>query len=257
MAQDNVVILAGRSKTTYLLINHLAERFNVTQVIFEAPHMRKMLRYRLRKLGWWTVLGQLAFLVWDRLVIRPRSAPRIDALLAGHDVRPPDGRLPVTEVDSINTDAARDLLAAADPAVIVVSGTGIIGKRALRLAPTFINIHCGITPRYRGVHGAFWAIYEGQPDLAGTTIHLIDPGVDTGAILGQAPITIDPAQDTYRTLPVKQYLAGLDVMADQVGAALRGELQPYQRDDLTSQQWYSPTPGEYWRFVQRLRSLHG
>ena len=250
-----VVILASRSVTSYLLINHLAERFSVGWVVFEAPRTGKMLRYRLRTLGWWQAAGQLAFLAWDRLYIRPRSRPRIEKLLAGRDTRPPDGRIATLDVKSVNGPEVAALLQEQQPRVVVVSGTGIIAKRVLALAPTFINIHCGITPRYRGVHGGFWAIYEGRPELAGTTVHLVDPGVDTGAIVGQAAIEIDPPFDTYRTLPVKQYLAGLDIMAQAVQAALDGTLAPYQRDDLDSRQWYSPTPGEYWRFVRRLRGM--
>lgn len=255
MADDSILILARRSDTSYLLINHLAGRFNVAQVVFEAPHMRKMLRYRLHTLGWWTVLGQLAFLVWDRLYIRPRSRRRIARLLAARDLRPPDGRIPTMDVSSVNGEEVKALLQQHQPHVVVVSGTGIIGRRMLALAPTFVNIHCGITPRYRGVHGGFWAIYEGRPELAGATVHVVDPGVDTGAIVGQATIQIDPRFDTFRTLPVKQYLAGLDLMTKAVQAALDGTLTPFERDDLDSRQWYSPTPGEYWRFVRRLRTL--
>lgn len=250
-----IVILASRSQTSYLLINHLAEHFEIAAVVFEAPHMRKMLRYRLRTLGWWVVAGQLAFLVYDRLVIRRRSRPKIAALLAGHDIRPPDDRLPVIEVESVNGAEVTVLLQDKQPGVVVVSGTGIIAKRVLKLAPTFINIHVGITPRYRGVHGGFWAVYEGRPDLAGTTVHLVDPGVDTGAILAQTTITIDPFTDTYRTLPVKQYLAALDAVRDAVRAALDGRIQPFTRDDLVSQQWYSPTPIQYWRFLRRMADL--
>jgi phosphoribosylglycinamide formyltransferase 1 len=255
MPNDSIFILASRSPTTYLLINHLAEKFNVAQVVFEAPRQRKMLRHRLRTLGWWTVAGQLAFLAWDRLNIRPRSRSRVRELLTGHDTRQPDGRIPTLDVESVNGAEVATLLQAHQPRVVVVSGTGIIARRVLALAPTFLNIHTGITPRYRGVHGAFWAIYEGRPELAGVTVHVVDPGVDTGAIVGQATIEIDLRSDTYRTLPVKQYLAGLDLMESAVRAALDGTLAPYQRDDLESRQWYSPTPGEYWRFIQRLRAL--
>ncbi len=255
MPSDSIVILARRSDTSYLLINHLAERFKVAQVVFEAPNTRKMLRYRLRTLGWWTVLGQLAFLAWDRLYIRPRSQLRIEQLLARYDLRPPDGRFPTIDVPSVNDEDVKTLLRECQPRVVIVSGTGIIGKKALALAPIFLNIHVGITPRYRGVHGGFWAVYEGRPELAGTTIHVVDPGVDTGAICGQATIEIDPRFDTYRTLPVKQYLVGLRLMEEAVRQALDGTLTPYQRDDMESRQWYSPTPREYWRFIRRLRSL--
>lgn len=251
---DKIIVLASRDELSYLLINHLAKQFAIEQVVFEAPHTRKMLKYRLKKLGWWTVAGQLAFLVYDRLVIRRRSKPLIERLLMGQDVSAPDGRLPVMDVDSMNGEAVKALLAEKKPSVVVVSGTGIIGKKILALAPLFINIHVGITPRYRGVHGGFWAVYEGRPDLAGTTIHRVDPGVDTGAIIAQVPITV-ASEDTYRTLPVKQYLAALDAMSQAVRDGLNSTLNTYMRDDLQSQQWYSPTPGEYWQFVRQMRKL--
>lgn len=255
MPNPTIIILASRSQNSYLMINHLSQRFGIACVIFESRHFGKMLRYRLRKLGLIKVLGQLAFLIWDRLYIRRASQSRIRHLLAGYDARPPDGRIPVVEVRSINTVEVMTLLQEQKPKVVVVSGTGIIARRVLQLGPIFVNIHCGITPRYRGVHGAFWAVYEGRPELAGTTIHQVDPGVDTGAIIGQSAIEIDPRFDTYRTLPVKQYLAGLNLMLEAVQAVFDGTLATYQRNDLESQQWYSPDLGEYFRFLLRLRSL--
>jgi hypothetical protein len=256
MTNEPIVILASRSPTTYLMINHLAERFAIAHVIFEAPHMRKMLRYRLRALGLWQVLAQLLFLVWDRLMIQPRSTPMIARILKDRDIRPPDGRIPTTDVESVNGAEVKTLLGHLKPKVVVVSGTSIIGKKVLGMAPTFINIHCGITPRYRGVHGAFWAIYEGRPELAGVTVHLIDAGVDTGAILGQAKIEVDPRTDSYRTLPVKQYLVGLNLMNQAVEDALRDQfVSCIPISGLESRQWYSPTPIQYLRFLSRLKRL--
>ncbi|MBN6053690.1 hypothetical protein JYK22_17245, partial [Nonomuraea sp. RK-328] len=252
---SGVVILAARSLTSYLLINHLAARLPVTAVVFEHAGQRKLLKHRLRRLGARTVAAQLVFLAHDRLVIRPRSRARIAELLAGHDVRPPDGRLPVLDVVSVNGPDVAELLRDERPGAVVVSGTGIIGRAILERAPAFVNIHVGITPRYRGVHGGFWAVYEGRPDLVGTTIHLVDPGVDTGAILAQETVAVDPRADTYRTLPVRQYLGALDAMAGAVRAVLDGDARPFRRTDLDSRQWYSPTPAQYLRFLREMRRL--
>jgi folate-dependent phosphoribosylglycinamide formyltransferase PurN len=247
-----IVILAGRSILSYLLINWLAERYYVRQVIFEAAHTKQMLRYRVKKLGLWIVAGQLLFLIWDRIFLQRRSHPIISDLLNGYDTRSPDGRLPTIDVDKINNPQVVELIQHVSPAAIVVTGTGIIGKKLLQFELPFINIHCGITPRYRGVHGAFWAVYEGKPELAGTTIHLIDPGVDTGAIVAQAVIDVEQT-DTYRTLPVKQYIAGIPLIANALDDVCNGSLKPYQRNDLESRQWYSPTLRDYWRFQGNLR----
>ncbi|MCW2876616.1 MAG: hypothetical protein JWQ95_716 [Sphaerisporangium sp.] len=252
---SGIVILASRSLTSYLLINHLAEQFDVSTVAFERSRKTKLFRHRLRKLGIRTVGAQLAFVGYDRLVIKRRSRGRIAGLLAGRDVRAPDGRLNVLDVSSVNGPEVTELLRRERPSAVVVSGTGIIARRILQLAPVFINIHVGITPRYRGVHGGFWAIYEGRSELVGTTIHLVDPGVDTGAILAQKSVAVDPFSDTYRTLPVRQYLGALDAMAEAVRAVTEGRAQPYERSDLDSEQWYSPTLAQYARFLREMRVL--
>jgi phosphoribosylglycinamide formyltransferase 1 len=251
VADAPLVIFASRSRTSYTLINDLSTHFTVGAVVFEASKLKQLLRYRLKTLGWWVVANQLAFVAFDRAVIRRRSRGRIDALLRGYDDSPPDERLRCVDVETVNSPAVRELLAAVGPGCVVVSGTGIIGRKTLAAGPPFLNIHVGITPRYRGVHGGFWAVVEGRPDLAGVTVHEVDAGVDTGGIVAQAAIVVD-GDDTFRTLPVKQYIAGLPLMREAVTAVLAGALAPYTRDDLESRQWYSPTFADYARFIRRL-----
>lgn len=258
MPNASIVILASRSRTSYTLINYLAERFTVAGVVFEADRTRQIVRYRLKTLGAWRVANQLAFSVYDRAVIRPRSRAQIDMLLAAYDDSPPDRRLPCTDVDRVNSATVQALLQSHAPGCVVVSGTGIISKKVLALAPTFLNVHVGITPRYRGVHGGFWAIAENRPDLVGVTVHQIDPGVDTGAVVAQCRVPADPLTDTFRTLPVKQYIAALPLLAEGVSHALAGTLtavEPLDQHGLPSKQWYSPTFADYAAFVRNLRAL--
>ena len=49
-----------------------------------------------------------------------------------------------------------------------------------------INIHAGVTPFYRGQDCNFWALYDGNPHLVGSTIHLLSKGLDSGAVLYHA-----------------------------------------------------------------------
>ena len=46
-----------------------------------------------------------------------------------------------------------------------------------------LNIHMGISPYYRGTSCNFWALYDGNPNYVGATIHLISRGLDNGPIL--------------------------------------------------------------------------
>jgi len=49
-----------------------------------------------------------------------------------------------------------------------------------------INIHMGISPYYRGTDCNFWALYDNNSHLVGSTIHLLSKGVDSGSILYHA-----------------------------------------------------------------------
>ena len=49
-----------------------------------------------------------------------------------------------------------------------------------------INIHMGVSPYYRGTDCNFWALYDNNPHLAGSTIHLLSSGLDSGPILFHA-----------------------------------------------------------------------
>ena len=49
-----------------------------------------------------------------------------------------------------------------------------------------INIHAGVSPYYRGTDCNFWALYDNNPHLVGTTIHMLSKGLDSGPILYHA-----------------------------------------------------------------------
>ena len=94
----------------------------------------------------------------------------------------------------LNTEEGRALLNQLNPDLIIVNGTRIISKKTLEsVHSTFINIHTGITPAFRGVHGGYWAVATGKKDLFGTTVHYVDPGVDTGGIIEQ--VFIEPPKE--------------------------------------------------------------
>ena len=46
-----------------------------------------------------------------------------------------------------------------------------------------INLHGGLSPDYRGADCTFWALYNGEPENIGCTLHYIDAGIDTGKVI--------------------------------------------------------------------------
>jgi methionyl-tRNA formyltransferase len=61
--------------------------------------------------------------------------------------------------------------------------------RAARLGA--IGAHPSLLPRHRGPDPTYWAIVSGDTET-GVTVHRIEEDYDTGAILGQATLPIDP-----------------------------------------------------------------
>jgi len=70
------------------------------------------------------------------------------------------------------------------PDVIAVFGTSLIrGPLLTRGRLGIFNLHGGLSPRYRGADCTFWALYNGEPDQVGCTLHRIDAGIDTGRLM--------------------------------------------------------------------------
>jgi folate-dependent phosphoribosylglycinamide formyltransferase PurN len=167
---------------------------------------------------------------------------------AGLRDAPPPEPLRVTSANAPETlEALRDL----KPDVIVVNGTRILSRALLGGAPApFINMHAGITPLYRGVHGGYWALAQGDPANCGVTVHLVDPGVDTGEVLYQARVQPTP-RDSYFTYPYLQLAAGVPLLLRAVEDALQGRLAP-MRAQGSSAQWSHPgLTGYLWRRLAR------
>jgi len=214
-----------------------------------------MLRNRGRRLGWATVGGQVLFMATLVPWLARLGRRRISELMRGHGLR--DDPLPehlVRHVPSVNDPEVVVHLQARDPAVVLVNGTRIIRRHVLdAVGAPFLNTHAGITPRYRGVHGGYWALWNGEPEQFGVTIHEVDPGVDTGAVLHQAR-PVPSAMDSFVTYPLLQQAASLPALLHLLKMVSEGRsLPPVPDEDAPSKQWYHPTLCQY--LQGRLRGV--
>lgn len=66
-----------------------------------------------------------------------------------------------------------------------------------------INIHAGVSPFYRGTDCNFWALYDGNPHLVGSTVHLLSEGLDNGPIIYHAMSNIKTTPYEYTMSTVK------------------------------------------------------
>jgi phosphoribosylglycinamide formyltransferase 1 len=224
-ARGKVLLLAGPDTSSRVVYNALRRTFtDVSAIVEDRPSRSLLLRRRLRSLGHSRVLGQLVFVAAVRPILSVLSRRRVAEIVhnAGLDMTPiPSGNC--HWVESVNSAACIALMQKFRPDVVAVCGTRILSAEVLgSVTCKFVNIHAGLTPWYRGVHGGYWALYEGAPDCVGTTIHLIDQGIDTGPVLAQVRFSVD-ATDSFVTYPYLHVAYGMNALVDVVQAILAGD----------------------------------
>jgi len=92
-----------------------------------------------------------------------------------------------------------------------------------------INLHPSLLPYNRGQYPNVWSIIEGTP--AGTTLHYIDKGVDTGEIISQKRVSVEPI-DTGKTLYCKLETASFELFKESWPLFIRGKLKGEIRKGL-------------------------
>ena len=254
MSKIKILMLAGKGESSTLMFNGIKDSFLIEKIIFEERVSKKeLLKRRMKKLGLATVFGQVFFMIFNNFWLKTTSKARIDQIKQQENLNEQriDEAL-VSEVDSINSDETIRLLKEYQPDVVVVNGTRIIKKEVLdSIAAPFVNTHVGITPKYRGVHGGYWALTENDHEHCGVTVHLIDTGIDTGGILYQGTINVTD-RDTFKTYPYLQMAVAIPLMKKAINDLAKKTYRTLDVD-LPSKLWSHPTLLEYLKH----RVLHG
>jgi folate-dependent phosphoribosylglycinamide formyltransferase PurN len=245
-AQPKIVAITAGGPYPWIILNAIGERFGPLAVIEEEPESKAyFLKRRARKLGWISTVGQFATMVLSRFGKRfagKREAELVDEF--GLRVEPdPEHRC--FHVKSANDAECLDIMAREMPDVVFLAGCRMLTPRTLAAidAPV-LNYHAGINPKYRGMMGGYWALVEGDAENFGTTVHLVDAGVDTGDILYQARMT--PARnDSMLTYALVMAAHSRDICIRAVDDVLSGKQSPV-RVGLPSRQRFHPT---LWAYV--------
>jgi folate-dependent phosphoribosylglycinamide formyltransferase PurN len=258
VAEGRIVLLATDGPSTrmvyHALRSSLPDSVGLAVILEERVPRKQLLRRRAERLGLGTVLGQVAFMAMVLPLLRLSSRARMRDIRQQHGLSDTPIPAPVQRVSSANSREAMDLLRSLQPMLVVVNGTRILTRETLAVCGCpFINMHAGITPAYRGVHGGYWALAEGRPDLVGTTVHRVDEGIDTGQIVDQAFFRVT-GEDNFCTYPYLHTAAGLPLLIAAAASALAGELPSRASDEsLPSVLRYHPTIFQY----LRTRFRHG
>ena len=249
---EGLVAITAGGPHAWIMINALRQRFGSFLVIKEDGEPASTFWTRRRKmLGAAKVASMQAARLPMKLTKRG-AGKLIEEMIDTHGLMPePAEDLEFVSVPSVNSEVCRQFLQLANPKAVFVVSTRMIGRKTLGcIAAPFINYHSGINPAYRGMFGGYFALANGEPEHFGATVHLIDEGVDTGDILYQSQVEVDP-RDNFHTYLWRMAAGSREIVLRAMEDALAGDLKP-RAIDLPSKQYFAPTLGGYvWTGVSK------
>ena len=139
---------------------------------------------------------------------------------------------------TLNAPETLSFLESAAVDTVVVYGTNLIRPPLLGHWPgRMINMHLGLSPYYRGTATNFYPLLNEEPEYVGATIHLLDAGIDHGAILRHARPEI-AADDMPHTIGCKAILAGITAMIGVLKDLERGVQRAVPQWDVETPRLY-------------------
>lgn len=138
--------------------------------------------------------------------------------------------VPILQPAKMKDPAFLEALKAWQADLIAVAAFGrILPQVILDLPPKgCVNVHASLLPKYRGAGPIQWAIINGERETGITTM-LMDAGMDTGAILLQERVPIEP-DDTAGTLSAKLAAVGGRLLVETIRQLKAGTLKAQPQD---------------------------
>jgi methionyl-tRNA formyltransferase len=149
------------------------------------------------------------------LFLGPEASPVLAHLReTGERVQAREARLSAADMEGIGPDW-----------VVSHGYRHIVRADVLATRPgRFVNLHIALLPYNRGADPNLWSWIDGTPK--GVTIHLMDPGVDTGPVLAQREVALDPAAHTLASSYAALQAAMAELFAQTWPAIAAGRIDP-------------------------------
>lgn len=219
MNRPRIMILCGRSARHLHVANALCAVSDPVAIVQETGsewNWRKTLK-KLRP-------DNLVRKVWRWLRDRKRYTGNPEAKFFFPDASPRLDRPElVREVPHINHPDVVAMARELQPDLICVFGTSLIRGDLLKEGRLgIVNLHGGLSPEYRGADCTFWALYNGEPEKVGCTLHYIDAGIDTGGLIAHVSPAVTP-EDTELVLFWRAVRDSAEVYAEAVQRLAGGD----------------------------------
>ena len=233
-----VVVLCGGAPRHVYVANRLCRSLDVVAIVQEVG--RRITPAKLASLAKPQVAARKIGR-WLRDRRRYSGNPEARFFFGESEVRLDRPEL-LQRAEHINDRDVFDAVQRLAPDAVAVFGTSLIRPPLLgqgRLG--MLNLHGGLSPDYRGADCTFWALYNGEPEQVGCTLHFINAGIDTGALIAHVCPEVRDGDDELRLFwravrdSADVYVAAIERLArgEALGQRQDGKGHLYQVKDRT------------------------
>ena len=259
-----IAILTRRKTSSYYIVNNLNQQHDF-QLIVEQPKtsnyiniLRKRARRSVKKNGlvkgsWNFIffLLEIPYLLFETNKLSRYLSKKFqekDFLIKSN----------IHTFKSINDMEIVSVVNTFNPAVIIVLGTDIINEHiisGLKKAERFIiNWHAGITPEYRGCKSELYCVINNELDMVGSTIHLLDKGIDTGKIIMQEKVQLNQSEKKYKNNYAYLRYKNIRLVVEMLNKFLEGIInknqKPFSKKSSRSKLYSTPRLISYIKYYK-------
>jgi methionyl-tRNA formyltransferase len=125
--------------------------------------------------------------------------------------------IPVRQHKSLKAPEVREEFLALNADLAILAFVTQIVPQQVFSVPRLGSIcfHPSLLPKYRGASAINWALIRGEP-VTGLTLFWVDPGIDTGPILLQKEVKVDPDETTGSLYFNKIFPLGIEAISEAV-----------------------------------------
>jgi methionyl-tRNA formyltransferase len=157
---------------------------------------------------------------WIRSWIRGRSSFSVKSLAVKYRIYQLRKAYPGRFVETVNInecERSAALLRKSDATIGLVIGGRILSAQTIEIFDgTWLNLHGGVLPRYRGLDSEFWATKECNFGEIGFTLHRLTEDIDLGEIIVVRSLQLDSINTTLKSVIRKNEDNGFQLMVNNI-----------------------------------------
>ena len=151
--------------------------------------------------------------------------------------------LPVYAFSSVNDPACIRKIEELNPDMVIIFGTSKVSLRIISIPHrACLNLHGGAPEYYRGLDSHLWAIYHNDFGNLVTTMHFVEPEIDSGRIIFQEQVQLSK-DTTLMKLRIINTVACIRMSALAINSMDQNSFLPC-RNQLRKGRYYSFMPSD-------------